>query len=134
MYTYREAEPMTRKNKPRRKSNQGRPPFLPRSFREWIWTALIFSTLFFALIVAVFLLNSSNSSTGFRYAMFIIYLNFCLLANNAVSIAGYKKLRRQRRIKPKKLVFTILLIYQWGLQAAGIYTTVLFFLNKPFVP
>lgn len=118
---------MPRKKKKRRNSNRGRPPFLPRSFREWIWPALIFSTLFFGLIAAEYFLCRFYFSTDVRSPMSIIYINFILFANNIVTIAGYKKLRRQRRIAPKKLVFTLVLVYQWGLQAAGIYIAILFF-------
>lgn len=125
---------MNQKNKSRRASKQGRPQFLPRSFREWIWPALVFSTLAFVLIIAVFLTCVFYTSTDSRYAFFIIYINFLLLANNIISIAGYKKLRKQRKIAPKKLVFTLLMIYQWGLQSTGLFFTILFFLNKPFFP
>lgn len=123
-----------RNRRPRRTGNRGRPPFLPRSFREWILIALIFSTLAFALILAVFLFSNFDSYMALRSALMIIYINFLLFANNIVTIAGYKKLRRQRKIASKKAVFTFLMIYQWGLQAAGLYLTILFFLNKPFVP
>ncbi|GEM_PF-1740660 len=122
-----------RNRRPRRTGNRGR-PFLPCSFREWILIALIFSTLAFALIAAVFFLYRFHFSTDVRSPLSIIYINFILFANNVVTIAGYKKLRRQRKIASKKAVFTFLMIYQWGLQAAGLYLTILFFLNKPFVP
>lgn len=122
-----------RNRRPRRTANQDR-PFLPCSFREWILIALIFSTLAFALILAVFLFSNFDSYMALRSALMIIYINFLLFANNIVTIAGYKKLRRQRKIASKNAVFTFLMIYQWGLQAAGLYLTILFFLNKPFVP
>lgn len=123
---------MNQKNKSRRASKQGRPQFLPRSFREWIWPALVFSTLAFVLIIAVFLTCTFGTSTDLRNVMLIIYINFLLLANNIISIAGYKKLRRQRKIASKKVVFTLLMIYQWGLQTAGLFFAILFFSNKLF--
>ena len=118
---------MNQKNKSRRASKHGRPQFLPRSFREWIWTAILV-TLFFSGFTFFFTSHKCpmNSSVHFFHP-FLITCYFVMIGNSIVTVAAYRKLRKRRIIKPHVFLLTVLLIYQGGLITSAVCSTVYYF-------